>query len=79
MAKTFNVSFPTELVKEVDRIAKKESMSRSEMTRMATRAYLDWTLDWEMFQKEGRARAKRLGITPRDVERLVHEVRGVKQ
>lgn len=78
MTKTFNISFPQELVKEVDRVAKRESMSRSEMIRMATRAYLDWTLQWKAIQNEGRARAKRLGIKPSDVERLVHEVRGVK-
>jgi metal-responsive CopG/Arc/MetJ family transcriptional regulator len=77
MAKTFNISFPQELLREVDRVAKREARSRSEVIRGATRTYLDWIRDWEELQKESRARAKRLGIRPRDVERLVHEVRGL--
>jgi len=75
MVKTFNVSFPQELVKEVDRVAKQESMSRSEMLRAATKNYLDWLRDWRQLQRYGRERAKELGIRPKDIERLIDEVR----
>jgi metal-responsive CopG/Arc/MetJ family transcriptional regulator len=75
MAKTFNVSFPQELVQEVDRTAKRESRSRSEVIREATRAYLNWWRDWEKLHRYGRQQARKLGIKESDVDRIVHEFR----
>ena len=38
---TVNISFPKQLLKEVDRVAKNEARSRSEMLREAARQYVE--------------------------------------
>ncbi|MGH2406234.1 MAG: ribbon-helix-helix domain-containing protein [bacterium] len=75
MARTFNISFPERLVDELDRRAKAECRSRSEVLRAAALAYLQWWKDWRVLRAYGRRQAKRLGLTPRDVGRLIREVR----
>jgi len=44
---TLNISLPTELVKKVDQVAKKEYRNRSEFIRQAVRVYLSRTERWE--------------------------------
>ncbi|MGQ0549046.1 MAG: ribbon-helix-helix domain-containing protein [Armatimonadota bacterium] len=75
MARTFNISLPEKLVKELDRRAKAESRSRSEVLRAAALAYLNWWKDWRALRVYGRRKAKRLGLRPTDVGRLIREVR----
>ena len=74
--KTFNVSFPQPLVSELDRFARKDGLSRSELLRVAARSYLNWWSGWNEASRDMQVAAKRLGIrTMEDVDRIVHEVR----
>lgn len=75
MTKTFNISLPEPLVAEIDARAKEENRSRSEVLRAAALSYLDWWRDWQELQHYSRARARELGIKPKDIERLIAEVR----
>jgi predicted transcriptional regulator len=75
MAKTFNISLPEKLVEELDRRARAENRSRSEVLRAAALAYLNWWKDWRALRVYGRKRAKQLGLRPKEVGRLIREVR----
>jgi metal-responsive CopG/Arc/MetJ family transcriptional regulator len=79
MPKTFNISLPEPLVAAIDRRAKEENRSRSEVLRAAALSYLDWWRDWRELHRYGRAQAKKLGIKPKDIERLIAEVRTGQQ
>jgi len=73
--RTFNISFPNQLVKALDRQAREESRSRSEVLRAAALAYLEWWAQWRRLQSYGRRQAGRLDLPPRVVERLISELR----
>jgi predicted transcriptional regulator len=73
--RTFNISLPNQLVKALDRRAREESRSRSEVLRAAALAYLEWWEQWRVLQNYGRRQARRLDLHPRDVERLISELR----
>jgi metal-responsive CopG/Arc/MetJ family transcriptional regulator len=73
--RTFKISLPNQLVEALDRRARKESRSRSEVLRAAAVAYLEWWKQRRRLQKYGRWQARRLDLRPRDVERLISEVR----
>ena len=50
--KTINVSFPPELLKEIDRKAKEEYRSRSELLKDATLMYIQTKDNWSVLQKD---------------------------
>jgi len=72
-----SVTLPPEMLSRVVALAKKENRTMSELVREALRQYerRQW---WEETNAYGRARAKALGISEKDVERLVHEYRREK-
>ena len=73
--RTLNISLPDRLVKALDRRAELEARSRSEVIRAAALSYLQWWAEWRKLQSYGRRQARRLEIRPRDLERLITEVR----
>lgn len=75
-AKTFNIALPAELVKEVDKAARKEYKNRSELIREALYRYLQDVQEREELFAYGRRAADKLGIkSESQVERIVHEYR----
>ncbi len=62
-------------MKALDRRAREEARSRSEVLRAAALAYLEWWEQWRRLQNHGRRQARRLDLRPRDVERLISELR----
>ncbi len=48
MNQTVNISFEKALLKEIDKIAKKEHRSRSELIREAARAYIEKKLSGKL-------------------------------
>ena len=77
--RTLNISLSNELLKALDRRARAEARSRSEVIRAATLAYLEWWDRWRALRGYGRQQAKALGIRPGDVNRLIREVRSKKR
>ena len=72
---TVNVSFPRQLLKAMDRVAKKESRSRSDLLREAVRQYVERKMRWDEIFALGSQHAKRLGLKPTDVEKRIAEYR----
>jgi metal-responsive CopG/Arc/MetJ family transcriptional regulator len=74
MRSVVSLSLPPKMEKEVERIAKIERRSKSELILEAVRQYLA-AQQWKDLQRYGARRAKSLRLTEADVERLVDEVR----
>lgn len=81
-SKVLTVSVPPEVAREFESLAQEEGRNKSEMFREMLRAYrVNRELRrFEALQRYGAARARALGIRDeRDVERLIHEFRGVRE
>ena len=72
---TVNVSFPSRLLKAMDRRAKQEDRTRSELLREACRMYLENKSRLNNAMNALQAEARRLGYKPEDVESWIAEVR----
>jgi CopG family transcriptional regulator / antitoxin EndoAI len=72
---TVNISFKEDLLAEIDRIARRESRSRSELIREAARSYIDRKKRWERIFVFGSKQAKKLGLKAGDVEAAIREQR----
>lgn len=81
ITKTMTVSLPPRLYDEVEKLAKVEGKTKSELIRDMIHVYED-SLDekrWRRLRRLGQATARRMNITSEaDIERLVHEARGLK-
>jgi CopG family transcriptional regulator/antitoxin EndoAI len=79
--KTLTVSLPPQLYEEVERIAKQENKTKSELFRDMLLVYEDFLDErrWRRLRRAGGESARKLGVkTEADIERLVHEARGFK-
>ncbi len=79
-AVTIGFSAPPELAREVERLAAAEGKSKSELFRDMVQAYKRERelMVFEDLSAYGRERARLRGVrTEEDVERLIHEARGV--
>ncbi len=73
---TLNIALPKELVKKVDKRAKKEYRNRSEFIREALRVYLTDVEEWEEIFQEGEKAMKKMGIkSEKEVDDIVYEFR----
>jgi len=72
--KVISLSLPPELLREAERIARKEGRTRSELFREALRRYI-LERRWEELKRYGAGKARKLGIGEDEVERLVQEFR----
>ena len=72
--KVLSLSRPLKLAREVERVARQQGRTRSELLREALTLYLHES-KWLELRKYGTAQAKRLGLVEEDVERLVREYR----
>ncbi len=62
-ASTVNISFNDELLKQIDRAAKEESRSRSELIREAARTYLEHKGRWKAIFAFAEKKAKAQNLT----------------
>ena len=73
---TFNIALPKDLVKAVDRQAKKEFKNRSELIRDLLQKHLERKEKWERIFAYGRRKGKEMGIkSEKDIDRIVYEFR----
>ena len=75
---TVNISFQDTLLREIDRVARTETRSRSEFLREAARAYIQRKERWAGIFAMGRKVAKERGVTPEDVTREIKTYRNSK-
>lgn len=78
---TVNISFQDGLLRDIDRVAKAEDRSRSELLREAARAYIQRKERWSELMALGRDVAQRGGLTPADVatEIAAHRKAGARR
>jgi metal-responsive CopG/Arc/MetJ family transcriptional regulator len=75
MNQTVNISFDKAFLKEIDKIAKKEHRSRSELIREAARAYIDRKSRWNNIFQLGIESSSINKISENDIFEEVNKVR----
>jgi len=73
--RTVTISLPPRLAREVDRLARSERRSRSELFREAFRQYAARLERWERIFQAGAQAARRARVTEADVMRVIQERR----
>ena len=68
---TVNISFQDTLLRDIDRVAGKESRSRSELLREAARMYIERKKRWDKLYAFGKATAKAKSFRPEDISREI--------
>ncbi len=76
---TVNISFQDRLLAEIDRIAKKESRSRSELLREAARLYIERKDRWNNIFDISAKNARKLNLSEEDVLNEITEYRREKK
>lgn len=71
MTGTMTISLPPELASEVDRLAKEEGRTRSELLREAFRQYAERRRRWDQLFAYGGAQASAHGLSERAVTAAV--------
>ena len=75
---TVNISFQGSLLAEIDRVARTESRSRSELQREAVRLYIDRKRRWDKLFAYGKIVAVRGSVTEEDVTAEIRSYRKQK-
>jgi len=72
--RTISLTLSSELFRQAGRVAKEEGRSKGEVLQEALRRYVQ-ERRWRTLQRYGAQRARQVGLTEGDVERVVQEVR----
>jgi len=81
ITKTLTVSLPPQIYEEIERLAKLERKTKSELFRDMVKIYEDHLDEerWRRLRRRGRATGKRYRISSeQDIEKIVHEARGIR-
>ncbi len=78
-ASTVNISFQSELLKQIDSIAKEESRSRSELIRESARMYIERKNRWKSIFALGEEIQTRNEISEQDIFDEITVVRKSKK
>lgn len=74
-----NLSLPNETYKQVEELADRMEVSKSEVLREALKQYVASERRWQQIRRWGEETAKRLDIRDEDdVDRMIHEFRQEK-
>ena len=76
---TVNISFNKELLAEIDKTAKQESRTRSDLIREAARLYIGRKNRWERIFAFGSRQAQRLGLREEDIAGEIQKYRVKKE
>jgi predicted transcriptional regulator len=76
---TVNISFNNELLAEIDKTAKQESRTRSDLIREAARLYIGRKSRWDRIFAFGSRQAQRLGLREEDVASEIKRYRAKKE
>ncbi len=74
-AKTVNISFRKDLLEKIDKVAKDEMRTRSELIREAARLYIERKNRWEKIFEFGKQQADRLGLKEQDIAEEIQKLR----
>ena len=76
---TVNISFQDVLLRDIDRVARDEARSRSELLREAAREYIRRRDRWDGIFTAGRSIVRRKGLKPDDVASEIRAFRGTER
>jgi len=79
--KTLTVSLPPQIYEEIERLARLERKTKSELFRDMVKVYEDHLDEerWQRLRRLGRATAKKYRLSSeQDIEKLIHEARGIR-
>ena len=76
---TVNISFQDALLRDIDRVARGEARSRSELLREAAREYIRRRERWVGIFAAGQTLARQKGLKPDDVGTEIEAFRGIKR
>ena len=79
--KTLTVSIPPQTYEEIERLARLERKTKSELFRDMVKLYEDHLDEerWKRLRRIGRATAKKYRLSSEhDIEKLVQEARGIR-
>lgn len=79
MATTVNISFQENLLSDIDKQAKSERRSRSELVREAARLYIERKKRWNQVFSLGTANAKQQRLGEQDVDAEIQAHRKAKR
>ena len=74
-AQTFNISLPKSLVTIMDKVAKKEFASRSDLIRSAIVSYIQKKSVWGDIFVRGEKKTAKLNIQEQDIESIIDDYR----
>jgi CopG family transcriptional regulator/antitoxin EndoAI len=76
---TVNISFQDKLLANIDRVAKRESRSRSELLREAARIYIERSTRWNQIFAATSIQSGEQALTEKDVLDEISQYRGKKR
>ena len=79
MATTVNISFQENLLSDIDKQAKSERRSRSELVREAARLYIERKKRWNQIFAVGKATLRQQGLTEKDIATEIQAHRKAKR
>ncbi len=75
---TVNISFQEDLLEQIDKIAKMEARSRSELIREAARMYIERKQKWQSIFTYGESAASKNKISEKDIMNEIKDNRKKK-
>ena len=72
---TVNISFNTDILRQIDKLAKNEARTRSELIREAARFYIENKKKWESIFSYGESLSSKYGFTEDDVNTEIKKYR----
>ena len=76
LTKLISISIMPDFLREVEKVAKEENRTKSELVREALRRYIE-DREWEKLTRYARIKSAETGIrTEDDIQRVVDEFRG---
>lgn len=75
VSQTINISLPRQLVQIIDRFAKNQFSTRSDLIRSVLVTYINKEKSLQDLFLYGQKKAKELGIKEEDLEEIIDEVR----
>ena len=76
LTKLISISIMPDFLREVEKVAKEENRTKSELIREALRRYIE-DREWEKLTRYARIKSTETGIkTEEDIQRVVDEFRG---
>jgi metal-responsive CopG/Arc/MetJ family transcriptional regulator len=76
---TVNISFKKDLLEKIDKTAKQESRTRSELIREAARLYIEQKRKWGQIFAFGSLQVSKLGLREEDIASETKKYRSKKE